>query len=92
MNILNATSVFDEKYSDVRNRIQYIEICANYCIVLQFANLFSQFMYFALTTVQNMNCDRNQRTKKNEKKNKRKEQIIREEQARIDDGATDTWL
>ena len=88
MNILNATSVFDDKYVDVRNRIQYLEICANYCIVLQFANLFSQFMYFALTTVQNMSCDRNQ----GKKKDQRKKQIIQEEQARIDDGATDTWL
>ena len=88
MNILNATSVFDDKYIDVRNRIQYLEICANYCIVLQFANLFSQFMYFALTTVQNMSCDRNQA----EKKDQRKKQIIQEERARIDDGATDTWL
>ena len=88
MNILNATSVIDDKYKDVRNRIQYIEICANYCIVLQFANLFSQFMYFVLTTVQNMSCDRNQA----EKKDQRKKQIIQEEQARIDDGATDTWL
>ena len=88
MNILNATSVIDDKYKDVRNRIQYIEICANYCIVLQFANLFSQFMYFALTTVQNIIGEHKQA----EKKNKRKKQIIQEEQARIDDGATDTWL
>ena len=88
MNILNATSVIDDKYKDVRNRIQYIEICANYCIVLQFANLFSQFMYFTLTTVQNMSCDRKQA----EKKNKRKKPIIQEELARVDDGATDTWL
>ena len=84
LNILNATAVFDDKYTDVVNRIQYIETCATGCIFLQLANYVSQFMYFVLTTIQTMNLDRKQAKKKNK--------IIQEEQSRIDDGATDTWL
>ena len=84
MNILNATAVFDDKYTDVVNRIQYIETCATGCIFLQLANYVSQFLYFVLTTIQTMNLDRKQTKKKNK--------IIQEKQSRINDDTTETWL
>ena len=105
MNILNATTFFDDKYTDFRNRIQYIEMCANYCVMLQLANLVSQCLYFVLTTIQNMNVGRKRKPNKNfnEKKSRmikdevfeideERSKIIEDEIFEVDNGRKETWL
>ena len=86
LNILNATTTFDDKYIDVQERIQYIEMCANYCILFQVANLASQFLYFVLTTIQNMNLGRTP------KSNKKRGRMIEDEIYEDHNGRKETWL
>ena len=90
MNILNATTIFDDKYTEVANKIKYIESCATGFILLQVSNYFIQFLYFVLTTIQTMNVGR--KPKANKKQNEMKTYKIQEEIDYVDNGGHETWL
>ena len=96
LNILNATTIFDDKYTEVVNKIQYIESCATGFILLQIANYFTQFLYFVLTTIQTMNLGRkpkpNRKPKPSTRPTGKKTRQIQEEIDYVDNGAHETWL
>ena len=94
LNILNATTIFDDKYTEVVNKIQYNESCATGFILLQVANYFTQFLYFVLTTIQTMNVRRKPKPNKKPKPSptEKKSQAIQEEIYRVHNGAHETWL